>query len=62
MYRYDYNETVIHFAGLVKYTLDAVRQAASSYMNNDVIHDFIKEVTENAIETLIVTKNELVPL
>ncbi|CAF4834592.1 unnamed protein product [Rotaria sp. Silwood1] len=62
MYQYNYSETVIHFAGLVKSMLDSIRQATSVYISIDIHHEFRDEAIEKTKETLILSQNEPVSL
>lgn len=62
LYQYGYSETVIRFSKLVKCVLSKISQAASIYMSNGIIHDFIDEVTEKTKETLIISQNDSRPL
>jgi hypothetical protein len=62
IYRYGYDQTAIRFAGLIKYILGSIRQAADIYMSNDIHHDFVDEVIKKTEKVLIINQNQMILL
>ena len=62
LYRYGYQETVIRFSNIVKCVLSKLKQVASLYINNAILHDYVDELTVKTRKALIINQNEPSPL